>query len=220
MGLFYFKNPWFLIPNDEFWDQSNLNSIYQLFSDLNTNHHVNIFSDFDTETQKSKQEADEALKTIGEIEQIIEDTIRKTQEAQENLTDAADNANSALEKVLQADVLAKNTSEAVDKIAREAEILKNNATVLNNEATDMNYRVQETEIKLNKFFEWTKTNDSLINAAKEAVSRIIFSVLLLFIKDFFYLVITFLIFLKIDLFILTFRNNRRILYRFLKKLLP
>lgn len=134
-----------------------------------------FFPDFDTETQKSKQEADEALKTIGEIEQIIENTIRKTQEAQQNLTDAADNANSALEKVLQADVLAKNTSEAVDKVAKEAEILRDNATILNNEAVDMNDRVQETEMKLNKFFEWTKTNDSLINAAKEAVSTFSFN---------------------------------------------
>lgn len=99
-------------------------------------------------------------------------------------------------------MLAKNTSDAVDKIAKEAEILKDNATVLNNEATDMSYRVQESEIKLNKFFEWTKTNDSLINAAKEAVSIIIFSILSLLIKVSFCLVIIYLVFLKSDWFIL------------------
>lgn len=88
------------------------------------------------------------------------------------MTEAAVNADIALEKVSQAGVLAKNTSIAVDKIAKEAELLRNNATALNSEAEDMSYRVEETEDKLNQFFELTKTNSSLINAAKEAVSMI------------------------------------------------
>lgn len=129
-----------------------------------------LISDFDSETQKSKQEADEALKTIGEIEGIIKDTIRQTLEAQQTLTEATNNANSALEKVQQADVLAKNTSEAVDNITKIAELLRDNATTLNNEANQMSYRVEETEVKMNELFKLTKPNDPLINAAKEAVS--------------------------------------------------
>lgn len=86
------------------------------------------------------------------------------------MTDAALNANVALENVQQADVLAKNTSDAVDKIAKQAELLRENATGLNDEANEMSVRVEDTENKLNEFFERTKSNDSLINAAKEAVS--------------------------------------------------
>lgn len=71
---------------------------------------------------------------------------------------------------MQADDLAKNTSQAVENLTKEAEQLKENATSLNNEANEMNYRVQETEIKLNKFYDRALTNDSLINVAKEAVS--------------------------------------------------
>lgn len=71
---------------------------------------------------------------------------------------------------MEADSLATNTSEAVDKIAKESHLLRDNATALNKEAEDMSVRVQETENKLNDIFERAKTNDSLINAAKEAVS--------------------------------------------------
>lgn len=71
---------------------------------------------------------------------------------------------------MEADSLATNTSEAVDKIAKESHLLRDNATTLNKEAEDMSVRVQETENKLNDIFERAKTNDSLINAAKEAVS--------------------------------------------------
>lgn len=85
-----------------------------------------------------------------------------------------------MEKVLQADVLAQNTSEAIGNITKEAKLLKVNATALNQEVDDMVVRTEEAADKLNKLTQLTKTNDSLINAAKEAVSIYFFYYIFLF----------------------------------------
>ncbi|KAJ8928497.1 hypothetical protein NQ314_018944, partial [Rhamnusium bicolor] len=127
--------------------------------------------DFDSETQKSKHEAEEALRTIREIEVIIIDTIQKTYEAQQTLKDATENANSALEKAVQADVLAKNASVGAEKVKIEAKLLLKNTTALTEEAEIMKDRVQDTEEKLEELLQISGTNVTLINVAKDKVGR-------------------------------------------------
>ncbi|KAJ8915766.1 hypothetical protein NQ315_004578 [Exocentrus adspersus] len=139
-----------------------LNETENIYKDL---------KDFDTETQKSKQEAEEALRTINEIEAIIVDTLRKTYEAQQTLTEATTNADSALQNAIHADNLAKNASQGAKKIKMEAELLLQNTTDLIDQAGDMQDKVTETEDKLEDLLQLTGTNISLINEAKDKVGR-------------------------------------------------
>lgn len=101
------------------------------------------------------------------------ETIRETYRAQQTLHDATENANTALEKAMQADDLAKNASSAAEKLKDEAIVLGRNATLLGEDAQLLGEKVNVTEIQLNNLLDWTKTNTSLINEAKDKVSKLI-----------------------------------------------
>ncbi|CAH1179506.1 unnamed protein product [Phaedon cochleariae] len=139
-----------------------LNETESIYKDL---------KDFDTETQKSKDEANEALKTISDIENILMNTLGKINTAQQSLREATNNAASALEKALQADDLAKNASSTAGGAKEEAGVLLRNATLLNENAELLKERVQDSEDKLQTFYSYTRTNESLINEAKEKVGK-------------------------------------------------
>ncbi|CAG9855706.1 unnamed protein product [Phyllotreta striolata] len=129
----------------------------------------NDLKDFDTETQESKKEADKALGTIKDIEVIIKETLAKTAEAQDALRDATDNANSALEKALQADTLAKNATATAGKIKTEAGNLMRNTTLLGEDAELMMERIVEVDQKLDSFIVDTKTNGTFIKTATDKI---------------------------------------------------
>ncbi|XP_057672531.1 laminin subunit gamma-1-like [Diorhabda carinulata] len=129
----------------------------------------NDLKDFDSETQKSRQEADEALSTIKNIEAIIIEASNKTYEDQQALKDATQNANSALVKAVQADGLAKNASNVAEKIKQEAGQLLRNTTILTEDAELMSEKVVETNKTLNGYLGYASTNGSFINEAKEKV---------------------------------------------------
>lgn len=129
-----------------------------------------LFIDFDRQVKESKQAAEEALTQIEEIQQAIDNAFEKAYEAQTNLKEAKSNADSALRKALEADVLAKNTSANAENIKNDAEILFKNASVLGEEAILMSGRVSNTKSEFNTLLDQTRSNDTLIQQAKEKVS--------------------------------------------------
>ncbi|XP_060520359.1 laminin subunit gamma-1-like [Cylas formicarius] len=131
----------------------------------------NDLKDFDTETQKSKDEAEEALRTISDIENIILDTTEKTKEAQLVLSDAEENSQSALAKALQAKELEANSSELVGRIKKDSENLLGGVSGLEQEAESMRDRVEKSENALKGLIEMAKSNDSLVEVAKEKVGK-------------------------------------------------
>lgn len=131
---------------------------------------MNFFSlDFDAQTQKSKNEADAALKTIDEIDDIIKQTVEETRIAQKNVDEATRSVNLALKKAQDANELANNMSSDADIAKEEAKLLIKNTTNLRNEAGLMYDRVQNTDGELKSLVEKHKSNVSLVNEAKEKV---------------------------------------------------
>lgn len=72
---------------------------------------------------------------------------------------------------METDSLAKQTSETAEKLKREAEALRENASILFDESDSMKYAVQETEEKLYALLEMTKINDTLKTQASEKVNK-------------------------------------------------
>ncbi|CAH0546889.1 unnamed protein product [Brassicogethes aeneus] len=133
--------------------------------------YYDLFQDFDRQTAKSKQEAEDALNTIEEIVAIINETNQNIGQAEVSLNEAKGSAERALENAKNADYLAKNASANALKIKNSAEVLYQNASDLGNEANLMFDRVTNTEGRLKNLMEITRSNDTLINDAKEKVGR-------------------------------------------------
>lgn len=161
------------LRNDVVFCETQANQAINLWDEILNRAEGNykLLSDFDSQTQESKNNAEEALQTISEIEDIVIETNDKTNEAQDTLLDAGINANLALEKAIQADDLAKNASEKAGKIKTEAEDLHKNTTFLSDEAGLMYDRVLNTEGELKNLLEKASSNDSLVSEAKEKVGR-------------------------------------------------
>ncbi|XP_018564354.1 laminin subunit gamma-1-like isoform X1 [Anoplophora glabripennis] len=161
------------LRNDLVFADSQANGAINLWNEIleRAESNYKLMSEFDTQTQKSKEEAEEALQTIAEIEMIINSTLSNTNEAQENLDDAKLNADLALEKALNANVVAKNASMTAERIKQDAEVLYKNTTALSEEAELMFDRVRNTEGEFKNLFEKTKSNNTLVNQAKEKVGR-------------------------------------------------
>lgn len=85
------------------------------------------------------------------------------------MEDAQLNANLALEKAIQADDLARNSSERTKQIKSEAEDLRQNTTFLSDEAGLMFDRVLNTEAELKNLLEKSRSNSTLVHDAKEKV---------------------------------------------------
>ncbi|KAF7284665.1 hypothetical protein GWI33_021849 [Rhynchophorus ferrugineus] len=130
-----------------------------------------LLSDFDTQTNQSKKNANDALKTIPDIKAIIDETNVKTDQAQQALIDAQSNAAQALEKANQADILAKSASVKAESIKTEAEGLFKNATQLNDEVGLMYDRVLHSEGEFKNLVDKARSNETLVNEAKEKVGR-------------------------------------------------
>lgn len=126
-------------------------------------------SDFDAETKKSKDEAEEALKTVDEIDAIIKQSLEETKNAQKDVDEAAKTVNLALLKAQQAKDLAVDMSAETEQAKVEAQLLFKNSTNLRNEAGLMYDRVQNTDGELKNLVEKHKSNESLVNEAREKV---------------------------------------------------
>ncbi|ENN81832.1 hypothetical protein YQE_01771, partial [Dendroctonus ponderosae] len=130
-----------------------------------------VFCEFDTQTQESKEKAEWALSTIPEIESILNESNKQTNQAQKTLEDAQDNADIALRKAVDADDLARNASTKTEKIKLDAEELLHNTTFLSDEAEFMYDRVLNTEAELKNLLETASSNNTLVHDAKEKVGR-------------------------------------------------
>lgn len=130
-----------------------------------------LLPDFDKKVKDSKAAAEDALKNIDDIQDIITEAFDKTSEAKGTLIDAKTNADDALIKAIQADELAKNASANAASIKNDADLLYQNATNLNVEAELMGERVQVTKIALKTLLDETRSNDSFIHQAKEKVCK-------------------------------------------------
>ncbi|CAH1999429.1 unnamed protein product [Acanthoscelides obtectus] len=161
------------LRNDLVFCDSQVKGTINLWNEILEGAETNykLLTEFDTQTQKSKFEAETALKSISEIEEIINKIQADTEYAQANLDEGRSNADSALEKAIQADQLAKETSEKAEQIKMEAEQLFLNTTSLSEEADLMFDRVLNTEGELKNLLEQTRSNESLVEEAKEKVGR-------------------------------------------------
>ncbi|KAJ8934790.1 hypothetical protein NQ318_023168, partial [Aromia moschata] len=159
------------LRNDLVLYESQANGAINLWNEILKGAETNykLLKDFDIDTQKSKDEAEAALQTINEIEVIISDISGQTENAQNGLDDAKRNANFALEKAVQAEALAKNASDKVENIKSDARLLYKNTTALSEETELMFDRVQNTEGEYINLLEKTKSNNTLVNEAKEKV---------------------------------------------------
>ncbi len=82
-----------------------------------------IFTEFDEKVQQSKDDAEEALKKIPEIETRIEEAEDKTREAQDNLAGAEQDAKMARDIATDAEDIAKMASDVNDfRIALKAKM--------------------------------------------------------------------------------------------------
>ncbi|KAG5898178.1 hypothetical protein JTB14_013222 [Gonioctena quinquepunctata] len=130
-----------------------------------------LLTEFDTETQRNKGEAEAALQKVSDIESIIKYILNKTKATEVDMEEAKKNADLALQKAQQADELAGNASLKADQIKLEAEILFKNTTALGEESGLMFDRVQNTEGELKNLLDKFRSNTSLVNDAKEKVGR-------------------------------------------------
>ncbi|XP_074027988.1 laminin subunit gamma-1 isoform X2 [Leptinotarsa decemlineata] len=155
-----------------FWD-TQADGVINLWNEIldGAESNYKLLSEFDTKTQKNKDEAEAALEKIGVIESTINDILQKSKYAQVDMEKAKMNAELALQKAEKADEMAKNASLKADQIKSEAELLFKNTTALGQEAGLMFDRVQNTEGELKNLLDKFKSNTSLVNDAKEKVGR-------------------------------------------------
>ncbi|XP_066151126.1 laminin subunit gamma-1-like isoform X1 [Euwallacea fornicatus] len=161
------------LKNDVDFSSAQTAQAIQLWKEIHERAQGNfqLLTAFDSQTQESKQRAEESLKTISNIEIILQDTNLKTNEAQQILEDAQENADLAFEKAKNANDLAKNASAKTEKIKSEAEDLNTNSTFLRDEAGFMYDRVFNTEAELKNLWEKARSNNTLVHDAKEKVGR-------------------------------------------------
>ncbi|XP_044268909.1 laminin subunit gamma-1 isoform X1 [Tribolium madens] len=130
-----------------------------------------ILTHFDKQVQDSRAASEEALKEVDSIQEVIDDAFDKATDAELTLREAKGNADAALKRALQADELAKNASANAESIKNDADLLFQNASGLNEEADLMADRVEATQSALRTLIQETRSNDTLINQAKEKVGR-------------------------------------------------
>ncbi|XP_056648982.1 laminin subunit gamma-1-like isoform X1 [Diorhabda sublineata] len=161
------------LKNDLILYESQEKFIINLWNEIwsNANSNYKLLKEFDSQTRKSKEEADSALQTVNKIESTVKATLLQIQDYQDNLQQAIKNANLASQKAQQANQLANNASIIAEGVKRESELLFKNSTLLSEEAALMFDRVQNTEGELKNLIEKTRSNTSLINEAKEKVGR-------------------------------------------------
>ncbi|XP_030761697.1 laminin subunit gamma-1-like isoform X2 [Sitophilus oryzae] len=127
--------------------------------------------DFDSATNKSKEEADRALSTIPEIQDTIVSTLLEIDNAKNKLGDAQEDANSAQEKAEKAKAVGAEASEKLKDFLQTAKDLDANGTTLVENAEDMKKKVDDSKERLRKLLESTRFNSSLVDVAKEKVGK-------------------------------------------------
>ncbi|XP_050515738.1 laminin subunit gamma-1-like isoform X1 [Diabrotica virgifera virgifera] len=161
------------LRNDLVLYESQEKIVINLWNEIwsNAENNYKLLKEFDTQTKKSKEDAEAALKSVKNVESIIDDVFKQMKSYDKELDQAKNNADVALEKAQQANVLAKNASVKACEIKHESELLYKNSTALVEEAGLMFDRVQNTEGELKILVQKTKSNTSLINEVKEKVGR-------------------------------------------------
>ncbi|XP_050312344.1 laminin subunit gamma-1-like [Anthonomus grandis grandis] len=142
--------------------QEKLNEAERIYKDLKSS---------DSDTQKLREEAEAALKTIPEIERIIRETWMKTGEAQKELSALGDTANEALGKALQAKGKEEEASKELKQLMEEATDLQAKAADLLTEDSEMARRVDTSEQKLNELLSKPLSDDKLVEKAKGKVGQ-------------------------------------------------
>lgn len=129
-----------------------------------------LITAFDTEMQQSKDLAEQALRSIPDVQAILGETISDSREAGDVIQNAKDNVEMALEKANEANRLADDASRKTQQIKSEAEDLRKNTTFLKDEAGFMYDRVLNTEAELKNLWDKARSNSTLVHDAKEKVS--------------------------------------------------
>lgn len=133
---------------------------------------LNTLSGFDREVQDSKNAAEEALKEIPEIQELLSGTRDKTETARISLDGAKKNAQTARDVALQAqNEFAEQASEETENIREEADKMRNTAAKLRDEAENLAERVAMTDFNLQKLENQANSNGTLIDNAKKKVNQ-------------------------------------------------
>ncbi|CAG9761693.1 unnamed protein product [Ceutorhynchus assimilis] len=143
------------------WTQK-LSEAERIYNDLKSS---------DSDTQKLRQEAEDALKTIPEIEQILFDIVRKTSDAQLELVAISETANEALRNALQAKEEEIIASENLKGIKQQAEDLNKDTNQLFEADAKMAEKVEEAESKLQILLESPLGDAKLVEQAKANVGK-------------------------------------------------
>lgn len=89
------------------------------------------------------------------------------------MDESTKSANIAFQKAEEAKALANDVSSETEQAQMEAELLFRNTTSLRNEAGLMYDRVQNTDGELKSLLEKHKSNESLVNEARDKVCNLI-----------------------------------------------
>ncbi|KAJ8915786.1 hypothetical protein NQ315_004598 [Exocentrus adspersus] len=161
------------LKNDLVFAESQANGAVNLWDEIlkGAENNYKLLIEFDTQTRKSKEEAEAALQTVEDIEAILNNIFNETSGSQDSLDDAKLQVDLALEKALDSNSIAENASTTADRVKQDAEQLYKNLTGLSEEAELMFDRVRNTEGEFKSLLEKTKSNTTLVNEAKEKVGR-------------------------------------------------
>ncbi|XP_066148589.1 laminin subunit gamma-1-like [Euwallacea fornicatus] len=141
---------------------NKLNEAERIYTDLLSS---------DSDTQKSRQEAEDALKTIPDIEAIISNTLNKADQAQMQLQEVGRIANESLASTLTAKSRGERASNDLKKFLEQASKLNEDTNDFLISEADIGRRIEASEDKLDTLLKHPLCNSSLVDQAKDNVGK-------------------------------------------------
>ncbi|PVD22260.1 hypothetical protein C0Q70_18068 [Pomacea canaliculata] len=126
--------------------------------------------EFDRLVDLNKDAANEALQKVPQIQAMIEEAIKTTDEARSALMGAQLDAQEGLRLAQLAEDTAEQASNEARRIRVEASTMKDKATDLKDEASDLAGEVEDTENRLNAFEDQADEDETLIREAQKKAS--------------------------------------------------
>ncbi|GAB6031450.1 Laminin B (Domain IV) [Chamberlinius hualienensis] len=120
---------------------------------------------FDQSVRESKDKANDALATIPEIEELIQEAKYKTGEARDELSSAEHDAGEARRIALEAKMIAERSSRDAEGIRKEADRTKERAQKLKDTADDQAREIADADARLNNLTIQAENDKNLANDA-------------------------------------------------------
>ncbi|ENN75571.1 hypothetical protein YQE_07914, partial [Dendroctonus ponderosae] len=129
------------------------------------------FADSDSDTQKLRKNAEDALKTIPEIEAIINEALKEAADEQTVLEAISETATAALNTAEDAQDETERVSIGLQDLLAEAQALNKDADDLNKTDSEITQRVKESEDNLDDLLRYPLSTIKLVERAKENVGK-------------------------------------------------